>query len=370
MNAGIAGAGLVGRLLALTLIQKGWHVSLFDKDSMDGTSSCGLSAAGMISPYAEVETAEPLIYELGMKSIERWPSLLKQLDTPVYFQSKGSLIISHAQDWQDLERFIKIANKKLSDKNEIQRLEEKDIEKLEPELSKHKKGFYLPNECHIDTKQLFSALQQTLINAGVDWHENKPVNKLDAGQIYTETKKHKYDWVFDCRGLGAKASLQKLRGIRGELIKLHAPEVHLNRPVRLMHPRYRVYIVPRSNSEFIVGATEIESEDMSPISVRSTLELLSAAYSLHPGFAEARIIETVVNCRPAFPDNLPKITTTEGITSINGLYRHGYLLAPALIDDALNSLPCHSSNSFVIPAKAGIQELKKTEAPRDNRNTA
>ena len=55
----------------------------------------------------------------------------------------------------------------------------------------------------------------------------------------------------------------------------------------------------------MIGATEIESEDLSPASVRSTLELLSAAYAVHPGFAEARILELSVQCRPALPDNLP-----------------------------------------------------------------
>ena len=68
------------------------------------------------------------------------------------------------------------------------------------------------------------------------------------------------------------------------MIRLHAPEVSLRRPVRLMHPRYPLYIAPKPDHVFVIGATEIESEDTSPASVRSTLELLSAAYSLHSGF--------------------------------------------------------------------------------------
>jgi hypothetical protein len=57
-----------------------------------------------------------------------------------------------------------------------------------------------------------------------------------------------------------------------------------------VHPRYPLYIAPKpGHGVFVIGATEIESEDMSPASVRSTLELLSAAYAVHSGFAEARI---------------------------------------------------------------------------------
>ena len=104
----------------------------------------------------------------------------------------------------------------------------------------------------------------------------------------------------------------------------------------MLHPRYKIYIVPRPNDRYIIGATEIESEDMSPMSVRSSLELLSAVYSMHSGFSEARIVNSVTNCRPALRDNLPKIEQSDKMTCINGLYRHGYLLAPAVVEEALN----------------------------------
>jgi glycine oxidase len=135
--------------------------------------------------------------------------------------------------------------------------------------------------------------------------------------------------------LGAKVDITQLRGVRGERFRLYAPNASLNRPVRLMHPRYHIYLVPRPNNQFVLGASEIESDDMSPISVRSTLELLSAAYSVDPAFGEARIIESVVNCRPALPDNEPRIYFQPGLMRINGLYRNGYLVAPAVAENAL-----------------------------------
>jgi len=97
-----------------------------------------------------------------------------------------------------------------------------------------------------------------------------------------------------------------------------------------MHPRYRLYIVPRRDDLYLIGATQIESEDSSEITVRSTLELLSAAYSVHPGFAEARIVKSDVNLRPALADNQPKIIHQPGLLQVNGLFRHGYLMSPAI----------------------------------------
>ena len=60
------------------------------------------------------------------------------------------------------------------------------------------------------------------------------------------------------------------------------------------------------------------------------LEMLSAAYALHPAFGEAEILEIGVDARPAFADNLPRIRRQGDTVYANGLYRHGFLLAPAL----------------------------------------
>ena len=79
-----------------------------------------------------------------------------------------------------------------------------------------------------------------------------------------------------------------------------------------------------------VGATMIESDEATRISARSMLELLSAAYALHPAFGEAQIIEIGTGVRAAFPDNLPRLRHVGGSLHVNGLYRHGFLLAPAL----------------------------------------
>jgi glycine oxidase len=96
--------------------------------------------------------------------------------------------------------------------------------------------------------------------------------------------------------------------------------------------------VPRAPDLVVVGASEIESEDRSPVSVRSTVELLAAAHSVVPELAEARIVHSESNLRPALPDNLPRLATEPGLTRINGLFRHGWLIAPALVEQALGEL--------------------------------
>lgn len=338
-TVGIAGAGIMGRLLAWKLQNSGFQVSLFDRDSIDCGSAAAYTAAGMLAPYSELESAESTVYNLGQRSMELWPGIIESLDAQPYFHSAGSVVVAHQQDTADLEHFNRTLRHKLPNHSEIEYLDQAQLRALEPELaSQFTKATSLKDESWVYTKEIMATLAHRLMSGGAQWHAQTSATKVTAKQIDTKDGSHTFDYVIDSRGLGAKSDIDKLRGVRGEVIHVHAPDVNLTRMVRLMHPRYRLYLVPRDNHHYILGATQIESEDLSGISVRSALELLSALYAIHPGFAEARVIETKTNCRPALLDNLPAIKHRDGLIQVNGLYRHGYLLAPALAEQVMSLL--------------------------------
>ena len=348
MRVAIAGSGLVGRVLALNLLALGYEVVFFEKEDKEGIKAAGFTAAGMLAPFAELETAESIIFEYGKRSMELWGDLLKQIALFDGLQLKGSLITAHPQDMSELDHFISTLTFKVADaKTSIDLLNSNTIASLEPALSHHPKGFFLKKEGQVDAQRFF-AFSQTYFedHPKVTWHTFAEVVRLESYTVHLKDQEIKFDWVFDARGLGAKEHFKDLRGVRGEVVWVESSEVEIGRPTRLMHPRYKIYIVPRENScegieleyckackigtqtggkRYIIGATEIESEDRSPISVRSSLELLSALYSVHPAFGESRVVHTMTNLRPAFRDNLPRIEYQEGLTRINGLYRHGYL---------------------------------------------
>ncbi len=345
MKIGIVGAGLMGRLLAFSLVNSGLQVSLFDQDDSDGVNNCSMAAAGVLAPVAELAKSEPIIFNLGSDALNHhWEKIIKQLPDSVYFRREGTLVLAHPRDQAELTRFIQGISSRLDDKNIYQKLDQGSIKKLEPEVEKFSDGFYLPSEGQIDNQALLNNLRNYLLEKNVAWQSNIFVDNIQPGKINFKNNVQKFDCVFDCRGLGAKSLFKDLRGVRGELIWLHAPDVHIRRLVRFMHPRYSLYVVPRPQQIYILGASEIESEDMSPISARTVLELLSATYYLHPGFIEARLVKTVVNCRPTLPDHLPKIKYTDGLVAINGLYRHGFLIAPTLVDEVMRWLQGGISN--------------------------
>jgi glycine oxidase len=343
MNIGIAGAGLIGRLMAWQLLRKGHQVCLFDADSVDGHASAARVAAAMLAPFSEVVSCEREIFDWGMRALTLWPTWIDQLtvdsEKETVFQRRGSVVIAHSQDQNELSHFNRLLQSKVSDyPSSIDSLNKDQLQDLEPALiPTFAEGIHLRDEGCVDNWQLLDNLATAIIAMGGQWQSGVSVDQVGSGVIETQANQHCFDWVIDSRGLGAKSQLADLRGVRGEVLMVSAPEVSLSRPVRLMHPRYQLYIVPKPGNRYVIGATEIESESLAPITVRSSLELQSALYSVHTGFAEANIIHAFANCRPAFMNNLPRVEWQQGLMTINGLYRHGYLLGPVVVQAALNT---------------------------------
>jgi glycine oxidase len=348
MKLGIAGAGLLGRLLALQLSRRGHTVDVFDPAAgPEARGAAGWTAAGMLSPAAELESADMNVFRYGVRSIELWADLLPTLSRPVSFSRAGSLLLAHRADTGAAQRMIRLLDDKAPAEHRPQAISMADLAALEPDVHGPTQAWMLPHEGQLHTVQAMQALQASA-DSRVTWHWGAPVARLAAHALSTSDGTRTFDHVFDVRGTGARdegapsagpaISCRQVRGVRGEIFWVHAPGVRLNRPIRLMHPRHRVYLVPRPGDIVVIGASELESEDRSPVSLRTTVELFAAAHSVLPALAEARMVHNETNLRPALADNLPRIEYETGLTRINGLFRHGWLIAPAIVEEALTTL--------------------------------
>ena len=324
----VVGGGLCGRLVAWLLAGAGHRVALYDRGDAAGTQSAAWVAAAMLAPLAEAASAELLITQLGAASLERWPGFIAELPEPVFFQRNGTLVVWHAGDRAEaplFERRLRANAPPELFQSGFVELSGAQLAAAEPSLgTRFPQGWLLPNEGQLDNRQVLTALAAGLVERNVDIHWNTTIDTPPQARF-----------VIDCRGLGGKPAWPALRGIRGEVTRVHAPGIGLTRPVRLLHPRYPLYIAPKQDDLYVIGATEVEGEDMSPMTVRSALELLSAAFAVHPGFGEARILELNSQCRPTLPDHRPAIVWDGARTlRVNGLYRHGYMIAPEVADSA------------------------------------
>jgi glycine oxidase len=324
----VVGGGLCGRLIAWLLAGSGHRVALYERGDAAGTQSAAWVAAAMLAPLAEAASAELLITELGAASLERWPGFIGEMPEPVFFQRNGTLVVWHAGDRAEaplFERRLRANAPPALFLDGFVKLSGQQVAAAEPALgTRFPQGWLLPNEGQLDNRQVLTALAAGLAQRKVDLHWNTTIDTPPDARF-----------VIDCRGLGGKPAWPALRGIRGEVARVHAPGIGLTRPVRLLHPRYPLYIAPKQDDLYVIGATEVEGEDMSPMTVRSALELLSAAFAVHPGFGEARILELNSQCRPTLPDHRPAIVWDGARTlRVNGLYRHGYMIAPEVADAA------------------------------------
>ncbi len=353
---GIAGAGVLGRLLAWQLGRAGHVVDVFDPapgpqapatGSLVASSAhaAGFTAAGMLSPIAELDNAGPSMARLGLRSLALWRGVADDLRaagcTAPLFAQHGSLMLAHGSDLGTASRVLsrlQAATALAAGLPQPQPLDRAALSALEPAVAPGLHAWLLPEEGQVMSRDLLTAL--AVHAPGVRWCWGERVAQVEPGRItLADGETVVFDLAIDVRGVGARpANTHAVRGVRGEVIWLHAPGVRLLRPLRLLHPRHRVYIVPRPGELFVVGASEIESEDRSPVSLRSAVELMAAAHSAVPELAEARVVHMEANLRPALPDNGPHTHHQPGLLRINGLYRHGWLLAPALAEIALQPL--------------------------------
>ena len=305
-HVSVIGAGIAGAWQALLFARAGHSVTLHERSDEAMNLATSHWAGGMLAPYCETEVAEPIICRLGLNAIDMWREELP--DTPF----NGSLVVAHARERNDYERFARMTTGHA-------RVDARGLAELEPSLEgRFREGLFFADEGHVEPRRVLPKLHERILAAGGTIKFNSEPSPSDFDGI-----------VIDCRGMAARDVHPELRGVKGEMIVIETAEVKLERPVRLIHPRWPLYVIPREDNLFMLGATSIEAEDWG-VSVRSALELLGAAYAVHPAFGEARIVEFGSGLRPAFPDNLPRITVDKNHIIVNGLYRHGFLIAPAL----------------------------------------
>jgi glycine oxidase len=308
MRIRLIGAGVAGLTAAYEFARRGAQVEIVEREEGPGRG-CSWYAGGMVAPWCELDSAEPLVARLGMEALAYWTRVVPVAET------RGALVVATPRDQMELRMFARRTA-------EFEEIGGNRLAELEPDLAgRFSRALFFPREAHLDPRIALETISRRL------------AAMANVRQLYgtdAEAVEGEADWTIDCRGFSARDRLAGLRGVKGEMMVLNTKDIALSRPVRLLHPRHPVYVVPRLDARFMIGATQIENEERARVTARSLVDLVNAAHAIHPALAEAEIEEMGADLRPAFHDNLPRILVEGRTIYINGLFRHGFLLAPSL----------------------------------------
>ena len=247
----IIGSGVMGLCAADFFRRGGADVTVISQSDGPDATCCSWWAAGMLAPDCEMETAENLIGRLGRESMAYWLEALPAagLDRP---EMRGTLVVATPRDLSELNRFSRRTEG-------WSRIDGEALGDMEPDLAGlFETALFFEEEGHLDPRRTLLAMRAQLQRDGVRFRSGE---RLDEGALSTPPAA---DWRIDCRGLAARDQLKDLRGVRGEMMLVKSAELSLSRPVRLLHPRTPLYIVPRDDLReegvYMIGATVIESE--------------------------------------------------------------------------------------------------------------
>ncbi|SCM72522.1 Glycine oxidase [uncultured Pleomorphomonas sp.] len=311
VDVAIVGAGPMGLVTALMCARAGLKVAIYERQG-DFSASPAWNGTGVLAPDCEADVADATIVDLGRRSLDLWPTLIPG------FTLNGALVLGNRRQPTALDDYSSfVLNYEWAD--------EERIAALEPSLAGiYNRGMYFPQAAHADPRVLFTGLKEVLEAAGIrirfDW-----IGTIDGLQA---------ERIVDTRGLGARDRFPELRAVTAEMAQVRSHKIELNRPIRLLHNRHALYVTPRGQGIYVIGATTVD-DDRSGVSVRSAGELMTHAVSLLPAFADAEVVELRSGLMPVLMNGVPKVVVGDRIIAVNGLYRYGWMVAPAIAEDLL-----------------------------------
>src|SRR6516164_4022125 len=100
----VAGAGIVGLWQALTLARGGFCVRLIERSAQPFEDAASALAGAMLAPHCEGEAAEPVVRELGLRSLALWHDCYGGVT------AKGTLVVAGMRDHAELTRFARLTD--------------------------------------------------------------------------------------------------------------------------------------------------------------------------------------------------------------------------------------------------------------------
>ncbi len=328
--------------IAWRLTDIGKKVLIIDKNNLGKEASW--AAAGMLSGKLDLSPCEEKLLPIFKKSNLIWPKFAKELENKsgksIDYSKEGTLML--ACDKNEEDKLKNSYNFLKKNKINISWLSGEEIRKKEPYVSTNVlSGFYSSEDHHVNNRYILDALITILKkNNNCEFKENTEVKKIITSKnkvtgVKTRNEIIKANEIILCSGAWTNKIKNiginevPIRPVKGQMVCLKIPKNNFI----LKHILWRdnVYMVPRNNSDLIIGATEEEKGFDKSLTAGGIFNLLKIAREILPIIEDLPIIESWSGLRPTSRDDAPIIGPSKkikGLVYATGHHRNGILLAP------------------------------------------
>jgi glycine oxidase len=336
----VVGAGVLGSSVALRLAQAGRKVVVLER-AVPGAEASS-AAGGILSPGVEALEPGPF-YALGRASLARYPDFVRDVEQlsgmSVGLRWGGTLEV--ALDDDHAKVLAARAEKIMRHGLPVEVLDDAAVRRLEPGVSPEARGaLHFGDEGTVDPRLLGRAVYVAAARAGATFLTGQVLRIVhaggravgvdhDSGRIEAERVVLAAGaWSSKVEGNGLPPGA--VRPVRGQMALLDTRPPLLSRVVFSGHG----YVVPRADGRVLCGSTMEEVGFEKAVTAGGLRHVLEVGIGIAPALADAPVVETWSNFRPASPDGEPILGEgpIRGLLYATGHTRNGILLTPITAD--------------------------------------
>jgi glycine oxidase len=317
----VAGAGAIGSVLGLRLVEAGARVVLADPAPL-GANASGV-AAGMLAPAFETVLDPPSAGHFDLLSAARdlWPALAERVGAGL--DRSGALWTGDGASNADVLARLKAAGAKAEAMDAVA------AERLSPGLRAPAGAVFTADDWSLDPIAMLTALQ-TAFEASGGEVRRAPVTSANGAAA---------DALILAAGLAPEGlapppELELLQPIKGQILRLDGGAPRSGPVAR----GEGIYVVPRDGGPLVGATMEPGVRDLvvEPAAIQA---LKGLAVRLFPALAAATAAGQA-GVRASTPDGLPLVgqSRTTGTWLAMGARRNGWLLAPLIAEVLVDQL--------------------------------
>lgn len=339
IDVAIIGGGAIGCSIAYQLAKRGVRSTVLERSHF----AAGASGAtlGVIAPLWHVEPSAEASFNLGIRSLEMFPHLARELlDAGIdpEFRQSGILKLAFTHEQSEVLKDGLAWQGELG--YGVRWLDRAEVIDREPAVAGGVLGgVYSPQEGYIRGQRYVESLVQAASQRGASFVGNAEViGLMTEGQkvVGVQTNTDTYYANHTVLAAGPWTGLTNrwlwapipVRPVKGQRILLRKTGFLPKSAVR----DFNAYIVPQVDGNILIGATREEGRFDQEITADGVAEMLAAAAAIFPDLKDATFVEARAGVRPGSPDGVPilgPVPGWEGFSVASGHDQVGIMLSPA-----------------------------------------